>query len=65
MDIGFCSGEHGDDDICPKRDTCLRYIYGLDEDKWSLMQGFDDPAPYIQKVSGVSCEAFWSVNNKD
>jgi hypothetical protein len=63
MDISFCDSKKGDK-VCPKREDCIRYVESLNDKKWSVHQSFLLEAPFIQKMDEISCEEFWSINNK-
>lgn len=57
MDIHFCDSKKGDK-ICPKKAKCKRYMSSLDDNSWSVNQAFFNEAPFVQKLSGVSCDMF-------
>lgn len=63
MDIRLCNGQKSNDNICPKRDSCDRYILSLDEKNINPhRQSWLMEAPFIIKLSGVSCDMFARID---
>lgn len=61
MDIHFCDGKKHEH-ICSKKNDCKRYVLSLNDENWSEGQAFFNNAPFVQKLSGVSCEFFKKID---
>jgi hypothetical protein len=59
-DTSFCSGEHKVEGVCPKRDSCKRYLLSLDRNNHSIHQSWIGTA-FVRKLSGISCDYYLNI----